>query len=267
MKHLLTIAGSDSSGGAGIQADLKTFAAHGVFGMSVITAVTAQNTCGVTAVQDIDPDIITAQIDAVFSDIRVDGVKIGMVSRTESIHAIAEALKKWKPPVVVVDPVMISKSGYPLLQPDACEALIKELLPLATLLTPNLPEAEAICGFAIYQPWSQSRTRQRRASGRQQGRRLPVRWQRGNLAARHPHPDPAHPRYRLHTVQRFSIEPGKRHAPCRSRKSSQRLCNHRHPAWHRLRERPRAYPSLCRIVEKSGNRGVVNGIPGNCIIC
>ena len=149
MKHLLTIAGSDSSGGAGIQADLKTFAAHGVFGMSVITAVTAQNTCGVTAVQDISPDIITAQIDAVFSDIRVDGVKIGMVSRTESIHAIAEALKKWKPPVVVVDPVMISKSGYPLLQPDACEALIKELLPLATLLTPNLPEAEAICGFAI----------------------------------------------------------------------------------------------------------------------
>jgi hydroxymethylpyrimidine/phosphomethylpyrimidine kinase len=149
MKHLLTIAGSDSSGGAGIQADLKTFAAHGVFGMSVITAVTAQNTCGVTQVQDITPEVITAQIDAVFSDIRVDGVKIGMVSRTESIHAIAEALKKWKPPVIVVDPVMISKSGYPLLQPDACDALIKELLPLATLLTPNLPEAEAICGFAI----------------------------------------------------------------------------------------------------------------------
>ena len=149
MKHLLTIAGSDSSGGAGIQADLKTFAAHGVFGMSVITAVTAQNTCGVTAVQDIAPDIITAQIDAVFSDIRVDGVKIGMVSRTESIHAIAEALKKWKPHVIVVDPVMISKSGYPLLQPEACDALIKELLPLATLLTPNLPEAEAICGLSI----------------------------------------------------------------------------------------------------------------------
>ena len=159
MKHLLTIAGSDSSGGAGIQADLKTFAAHGVFGMSVVTAVTAQNTCGVTAVQDIDPDIITAQIDAVFSDIRVDGVKIGMVSRTESIHAIAEALKRWKPPVVVVDPVMISKSGYPLLQPDACDALIKELLPLATLLTPNLPEAEAICGFSMQagKPYSQNK--------------------------------------------------------------------------------------------------------------
>ncbi|MBQ8919390.1 MAG: bifunctional hydroxymethylpyrimidine kinase/phosphomethylpyrimidine kinase [Acidaminococcaceae bacterium] len=149
MKHLLTIAGSDSSGGAGIQADLKTFAAHGVFGMSVITAVTAQNTCGVTLVQDMTPEMITAQIDAVFSDIRVDGVKIGMVSRSESIHAIAEGLKKWQPPVVVLDPVMISKSGYPLLQPEACAALIRELLPLATLLTPNLPEAEAICGFSI----------------------------------------------------------------------------------------------------------------------
>lgn len=149
MKHLLTIAGSDSSGGAGIQADLKTFAAHGVFGMSVITAVTAQNTCGVTLVQDMTPEMITAQIDAVFSDVRVDGVKIGMVSRSESIHAIAEGLKKWQPPVVVLDPVMISKSGYPLLQPEACAALIRELLPLATLLTPNLPEAEAICGFPI----------------------------------------------------------------------------------------------------------------------
>ena len=149
MKHLLTIAGSDSSGGAGIQADLKTFAAHGVFGMSVITAVTAQNTCGVTAVQDISPEIITAQIDAVFSDIRVDAVKIGMVSRSESIRAIAEGLKYWKPAIVVADPVMISKSGYPLLQPEACDTLIRELLPLATLLTPNLPEAEAICGFAI----------------------------------------------------------------------------------------------------------------------
>lgn len=149
MKNLLTIAGSDSSGGAGIQADLKTFAAHGTFGMSVITAVTAQNTCGVTMVQDINPEIIQAQIDAVFDDIRVDAVKIGMVSRTESIKAIAESLRKWKPKVIVLDPVMISKSGYALLQADACKALIEELLPLATLLTPNLPEAEAICGFSI----------------------------------------------------------------------------------------------------------------------
>ncbi|MDY6087815.1 MAG: bifunctional hydroxymethylpyrimidine kinase/phosphomethylpyrimidine kinase [Succiniclasticum sp.] len=149
MKRLLTIAGSDSSGGAGIQADLKTFAAHGTFGMSVITAVTAQNTCGVTLVQDIMPEVITAQMDAVFSDIRVDGVKIGMVSRSESIRAIAAGLRKWKPDIVVLDPVMISKSGYPLLQPEACRALVEELLPLATLVTPNLPEAEAICGFAL----------------------------------------------------------------------------------------------------------------------
>lgn len=149
MKHLLTIAGSDSSGGAGIQADLKTFAAHGTFGMSVITAVTAQNTCGVTNVQDIDCEIVQAQIEAVFDDIRVDAVKIGMVSRPEIIETIADSLLKYKPEIIVVDPVMISKSGYPLLAPEACETLIKRLLPLATLLTPNLPETEAITGMKV----------------------------------------------------------------------------------------------------------------------
>lgn len=149
MKHLLTIAGSDSSGGAGIQADLKTFAAHGTFGMSVITAVTAQNTCGVTKVQDIDCEIVQAQIEAVFDDIRVDAVKIGMVSRPEIIETIADCLLKYKPKIIVVDPVMISKSGYPLLAPEACETLIKRLLPLATLLTPNLPETEAITGMKV----------------------------------------------------------------------------------------------------------------------
>lgn len=149
MKHLLTIAGSDSSGGAGIQADLKTFAAHGTFGMSVITAVTAQNTCGVTLVQNIDCDVVEAQIAAVFDDIRVDAVKIGMVSQPEIIRTIAKCLRKYKPAVIVVDPVMISKSGYPLLAPEACETLVKELLPLATLVTPNLPEAEAISGMKV----------------------------------------------------------------------------------------------------------------------
>ena len=149
MKHLLTIAGSDSSGGAGIQADLKTFAAHGTFGMSVITAVTAQNTQGVTMVQDIDSKVIEAQIDAVFDDIRVDAVKIGMVSRPEIIKTIADRLRYYKPQIVVLDPVMISKSGYPLLAPDACATLIKELLPLATLVTPNLPEAEVISGMKV----------------------------------------------------------------------------------------------------------------------
>ncbi len=150
MKHLLTIAGSDSSGGAGIQADLKTFAAHGTFGMSVITAVTAQNTCGVTKVQNIAANVVEAQIAAVFDDIRVDAVKIGMVSQPEIIRTISAGLKKYNPEIVVLDPVMISKTGFPLLEPEACRVLIEELLPLATLLTPNLPEAEAMTGMQIH---------------------------------------------------------------------------------------------------------------------
>ncbi|HEY5561485.1 MAG TPA: bifunctional hydroxymethylpyrimidine kinase/phosphomethylpyrimidine kinase [Clostridiaceae bacterium] len=144
MKKVLTIAGSDSCGGAGIQADLKSFSANGVYGMSVITAVTAQNTQGVFAVQDITPDIIGAQIDAIFQDISVDAVKIGMVSQISSIEIISEKLKEYKPKNLVLDPVMISKSGYSLLQPEAKRALIEKLLPLADVLTPNIPEAEAI---------------------------------------------------------------------------------------------------------------------------
>ncbi len=144
MKKALTIAGSDSSGGAGIQADLKTFAAHGVFGMSVITAITAQNTLGVTAVQDVWPEIITKQIEAIFDDIGADAVKVGMVSQPETIRVIAAGLKKYTPDLIVVDPVMISKSGYHLLQPDAEAVLISELLPLATVVTPNIPEAEVL---------------------------------------------------------------------------------------------------------------------------
>lgn len=149
MKKALTIAGSDSSGGAGIQADLKTFAAHGVFGMSVITAVTAQNTQGVFAVQDISMEVIKKQIDAIFTDIEVDGLKIGMVSQIDTIKIIADRLKEYRPKNVVLDPVMVSKSGYHLLQPDAKEALINELLPLATVVTPNIPEAEVITGMHI----------------------------------------------------------------------------------------------------------------------
>ncbi|WP_378954705.1 bifunctional hydroxymethylpyrimidine kinase/phosphomethylpyrimidine kinase [Pelosinus sp. sgz500959] len=149
MKKVLTIAGSDSSGGAGIQADLKSFSAHGVFGMSVITAVTAQNTQGVFAVQDIDIHVIEKQIAAIFDDIKVDAVKIGMVSRTETIRTIAAGLAKYKPQNIVIDPVMISKSGYYLLQPDAVDALLTDLLPLATIVTPNIPEAEEIAHMKI----------------------------------------------------------------------------------------------------------------------
>ncbi|HOS69164.1 MAG TPA: hydroxymethylpyrimidine/phosphomethylpyrimidine kinase, partial [Bacillota bacterium] len=124
MKNVLTIAGSDSCGGAGIQADLKTFSAHGVYGMSVITAVTAQNTQGVLAVQDISVELIEKQIEAIFEDIRVDGLKIGMVSQIGTINAIGEELRYYKPLNIVLDPVMVSKSGYHLLQQSAKEALI-----------------------------------------------------------------------------------------------------------------------------------------------
>ncbi|MFC7393891.1 bifunctional hydroxymethylpyrimidine kinase/phosphomethylpyrimidine kinase [Scopulibacillus cellulosilyticus] len=149
MKTVLTIAGSDSSGGAGIQADLKTFSAHGVYGMSVIAAVTAQNTQGVLAVEDISPDMIGKQIDAIFTDIPVHAVKIGMVSDNASIKIIADKLKIYQPEYIVLDPVMVSKSGYDLLKPEAKQALIEELLPLATVITPNLKEAGVLIDQSI----------------------------------------------------------------------------------------------------------------------
>lgn len=140
----LTIAGSDSSGGAGIQADLKTFAAFGVYGASVITALTAQNTQGVTGIQQVPADFVTGQIDAVFSDLAVGAVKIGMVAGLSAIGAIAAGLAKWQPRHVVLDPVMVATSGDRLLKADAVEALRTKLIPLASLVTPNLPEAAAL---------------------------------------------------------------------------------------------------------------------------
>lgn len=148
-KNILTIAGSDSSGGAGIQADIKTISALGGYAMSVICSITAQNTQTVTAVSDIPPAIVGAQIDAVFEDIRVDAVKIGMVSNADIVHVIADRLKTYQPKITVLDPVMISTSGCTLLQPDAQQALIQELIPLATVITPNIPEAEVISGLEI----------------------------------------------------------------------------------------------------------------------
>lgn len=144
----VTIAGSDSGGGAGIQADLKTFSALGVYGASVITAITAQNTRCVTAVEDISPAVVTAQIDAVFSDLAVGAVKIGMVSRQETIAAIASGLKRYGH-MAVIDPVMVATSGDILLRPDAIATLKEELLPLGLIVTPNLPEAALLTGRAI----------------------------------------------------------------------------------------------------------------------
>lgn len=150
MLTALTIAGSDSSGGAGIQADLKTFSANGIFGMSAITAVTAQNTMGVKESEDVSPQMIKMQIKAIFDDIRVDAVKIGMVSKKESIDAIAQALSYAKKlPPVVLDPVMVSKNGFNLLSKDAEDSLVNRLFPLSSLITPNIPEAEEILKMEI----------------------------------------------------------------------------------------------------------------------
>ena len=149
MKKVLTIAGSDCSGGAGIQADLKTFSALGVFGMSVIVSVVAENTSRVIDIQDISPDMIKKQIDAVFEDIDVDAVKIGMLSTPQCMEAVAEKLKQYKPHNVVIDPVMYAKNGSPLMQPTSIDTLIKSIIPLADVLTPNIPEAEKIADMEI----------------------------------------------------------------------------------------------------------------------
>lgn len=146
---VLTIAGSDSSGGAGIQADLKTMLAHGVYGMSAITALTAQNTRGVQAVQEVEPAFLAAQIDAVFTDIRPDAVKVGMVASAPLIGVIAERLRHYEAKHVVVDPVMVATSGARLIADDAVKALQEQIFPLAELITPNVPELEALSGEVI----------------------------------------------------------------------------------------------------------------------
>ena len=147
----VTIAGSDSGGGAGIQADLKTFSALGVYGASVITALTAQNTKGVSAIHDVPAEFIAAQIDAVFSDLAVAAVKIGMVSQRAAIEAIAAGLERWRQSKVVLDPVMIAASGDRLLAPDAVDVLKRVLIPRALVITPNLPEAAALLDAPLAQ--------------------------------------------------------------------------------------------------------------------
>lgn len=148
MKKVLTIAGSDSSGGAGIQADLKTMTVHGVFGMSAITALTAQNTVGVQGIFNSTPEFLKQQLDSVFSDIFPDSVKIGMVSGAELIQTIIQSLKEWKAENIVVDPVMVATSGGVLLEEEGLENL-KELCKIASLVTPNIPEAEALSDISI----------------------------------------------------------------------------------------------------------------------
>ena len=150
MKTALSIAGSDSSGGAGIQADLKTMTMNGVFAMTAITALTAQNTTGVQAIQETTPEFLAQQLDAVFTDIRPDAVKIGMVSSPELIRTIAERLRFYHAENIVVDPVMVATSGARLIRPEAVDTLTQELLPLASVVTPNIPEAELLSGCTIH---------------------------------------------------------------------------------------------------------------------
>lgn len=146
--NVLTIAGLDPSGGAGILADVKAMSACGTYGMAVVAALTAQNTCGVSGWQPVAPDFVRAQIDAIFEDIRVDAVKIGMLGTPEVIDAVAEALERHRPPFIVLDPVMVAKGGDRLLAKEAESALCERLLPLTTVITPNLPEAAVLAGEA-----------------------------------------------------------------------------------------------------------------------
>jgi hydroxymethylpyrimidine/phosphomethylpyrimidine kinase len=154
----VTIAGSDSSGGAGIQADLKTFSALGVYGASVIAALTAQNTRGVQGIHDVPPAFVTQQIDSVFSDLSVGAVKIGMLSRPETIEAVADRLARHRARNVVLDPVMVATSGDRLLAPEAIDALRKRLIPAALVITPNLPEAAALLDEAVARSEDEMRT-------------------------------------------------------------------------------------------------------------
>lgn len=150
MRTALTIAGSDSSGGAGIQADIKTMTMNGVFAMSAITALTAQNTTGVTGIFEVSPEFLSKQLDAVFEDIFPDAVKVGMVSSSELIKVIAERLKHFKATNIVVDPVMVATSGARLIAESAIETLKSELLPLASVITPNIPETEILAEMSIH---------------------------------------------------------------------------------------------------------------------
>ena len=222
MKTALTIAGSDSSGGAGIQADIKTMTANGVYAMSAVTALTAQNTTGVygilentTGVYGIlesTPEFLASQLDCIFTDIFPDAVKTGMVSSTGLIEVIADKLKQYKAKNIVVDPVMVATSGSRLISQEAVDALKELLLPLATVLTPNIPEAEVLSGLTISGPADMD-LRLRRFV---QGGPRPERRQRPSVAGRDlqvvPRPkdrQPQHPRHRVHPLLRHRLQPGK----------------------------------------------------------
>lgn len=221
----LTIAGSDSCGGAGIQADIKTMSALGIYAASAITAITVQNTKGVYGIQNVEPEIVNGQIEAVMDDIQPDAIKIGMINDRDTIKAIANTLKKYqgKYQHLVIDPVMVSTSGCRLMQEDALDIFISELLPLATLLTPNIPEAEILaemkiqnaedhqdCSLSHQQTGMQIRTYQRWTLRWKRKDRLSLRRRKAHhQLSGSQHQYPQHPRYRLHPVICHHILSGK----------------------------------------------------------
>jgi hypothetical protein len=239
----LTIAGSDSSGGAGIQADLKTFAALGVYGASVITALTAQNTQGVSGIHQVPAEFVTAQIDAVFSDLAVAAVKIGMVAHPPVIDAIVAGLRRWSPKHVVLDPVMVATSGDRLLATEAVDALRTRLIPLASVITPNLPEAAALLDEGVAADEAAVEKQGRRRGGRRE-HRLSDRflWCHHTRCAAHRHKK--YPRHRLLALlgDCRGAREGRGHGNCRAQCQGlgQRRDRRRRPLQRRARSRPRA---------------------------
>ena len=241
MKKVLTIAGSDSSGGAGIQADLKTMTCLGVYGMSAITALTAQNTTGVSGVLEAAPEFVAQQLDCVFRDIRPDAVKIGMVSSADIIRAIGAKLREYRAEHIVVDPVMVATSGSSLMQDSALTALMEELFPLAEVITPNIPEAERLCGFAIEDEDAMLRAAEAigstlpggvlvKGGHRSERRRRPaVAAGGGPLVPGRPGGQPQQPRLRLHPVLRHRLLPGPGVMTCPGRWGGPRPTSP--PAW------------------------------------
>ena len=220
MKTALTIAGSDSSGGAGIQADIKTMTANGVYAMSAITALTAQNTTGVTGIFEATPEFLAQEIDAIFTDIYPDAVKIGMVSSAELIGVIAEKLHTYGAKHIVVDPVMVATSGSKLLRDDAVQALTEKLLPMAEVVTPNIPELRSFrhedhrCGRNGGRCKADQREIPlcRAVQGRppdQRCRRPSVAGRLRQMVPRQAHCKPQYPRHRLHPIQRHCVQSGK----------------------------------------------------------
>ena len=263
----VTIAGSDSSGGAGIQADLKTFSALGVYGASVITALTAQNTRGVSGIHDVPPAFITAQIDAVFSDLKVGAVKIGMLSQPAAIKAVAAGLRRHEAKNIVLDPVMVAASGDRLLVPEAVDILRRVLIPRATLITPNLPEAAALLDAleAKTEPEMKEQAQQLLQLGAKAvllkgghaegAESVDFLVQPTSVGAAHSrsHCDRQYPRHRLHLVVGDCRRPRQGPVACRSGARGQGLCHRRHRRVRQAEDRAWfwADASFSRVVVKS----------------